>query len=76
MAFPNGLNEFASTNKIIMVYPASECWDNHGKVDKENFLTKEGLYPRTFMNMIDRLTSDCSGSDCPELQEGGRENRP
>ena len=25
-----GLNAFASTNKLIIVYPESECWDNHG----------------------------------------------
>ena len=68
MAFPLGLNEFASTNKIIMVYPDSECWDNHGKVDEDNYMTKEGLYPRVFMKMIERLTGECGGDEC-ELPE-------
>ena len=51
-----GLNAFASTNNLIIVYPESECWDNHGDQDSDNYLTKEGIYPRTFDNMIRRLT--------------------
>ena len=51
-----GLNAFAATNKLIIVYPESTCWDNHGDVDEENWLTSDGLYPRVFMNMVDKLT--------------------
>ena len=76
MAFELGLNEFASTNKIIMVYPDSECWDNHGSVDEDNFMTKDGLYPRTFMNMIDRLTTECEGDQCTLPDRPERPDRP
>ena len=47
-----------------MVYPDSDCWDNHGSVDSSNYMTKDGLYPTVFMAMINRLTggSGSSGS--------------
>ena len=48
----------ASTNKLIMVYPESACWDNSGEYDSEYHLTKYGLYPETFMNMISALTDE------------------
>ena len=51
-----GLNDFASTNKLIIVYPESDCWDNHGDVDSDHYLTRDGLYPRVFMNMIAKMT--------------------
>ena len=53
-----GLNDLASTNKLIMVYPESACWDNSGEYDDEYHLTKYGLYPETFMNMISALTEE------------------
>ena len=51
-----GLNSFASTNKYIIVYPESTCWDNHGDVDEDDYLTKDGLYPRVFENMVSQMT--------------------
>ena len=53
-----GLNDLASTNKLIMVYPESNCWDNSGGYDSEYHLTKYGLYPETIMNMISALTEE------------------
>ena len=59
-----------------MVYPDSECWDNHGSVDEDNFMTKDGLYPRTFMNMIERLTTECEGDQCTLPDRPERPERP
>ena len=53
-----GLNEVASTNQLIIIYPESECWDNHGDYDSDNYLTKSGLYPQFFMNIISALTDE------------------
>ena len=78
MAFSLGLNEFASTNKVIMVYPDSECWDNHGEVDGENYMTREGLYPRVFMKMIEIMTTDWDpfdGLKAIEIWRGYMEER-
>ena len=63
------MNAVAATNNIIMVYPDSRCWDNHGDIDSSNYLTKEGLYPQIFKMMICRLTAadaDSMAADCPK----------
>ena len=57
--FPGG----AATNEIVMIYPDSECWDNHGAVDSENYLGNEGAVPWMFMSMICRLTTADEASD-------------
>ena len=69
-------NEFAASNKIIMVYPETECWATtwHTKIiswndtnHDEYWNTKDGLYSRAIMAIICRVTSENEWtSDCPE----------
>lgn len=59
-----GYNDLAITNDIIMVYPETRCWDNHGNIDSQNFKTNEGILNLAFEKMIERLTKD---PDEPDL---------
>ena len=58
----NGLNEYAVTNNLIIVYPQvgyelfkTPCFDFYGGTDKTNYLHSNGIQQSMFMNMIDRL---------------------
>lgn len=57
-----GLNEYAVTNNLIIVYPQVAyalfripCFDFYGDVDQTNYLFKDSVQSVAFMNMIDRL---------------------
>ena len=55
----------AAANDIIVVYPGSKkCHNAEGLFDEEYWLSKDGLYPQTIMNMICRVTAaDATASD-------------
>ena len=50
-----------------MVYPGSICWNAIGEIDSDDWLTKDGLYPKTIMAMICRLTAadEAASVACP-----------
>jgi len=57
-----GLNEYAVTNNLIIVYPQVSynlfripCFDFYGDIDQTNYLFSDGVQSVAFMNMIDRL---------------------
>lgn len=52
-----GYNEFAATNKIIMVYPDSECWGYSNTLDDPLMYTHEGMMPVAITAMMERVTS-------------------
>jgi hypothetical protein len=44
-----------------MVYPWSKVyWNNDNSLEDENHNTKNGIYPRIVMAMIDRLAAGCA----------------
>merc|ERR1712179_627471 len=61
-AFQNQLPIWAANNDMILVYPSSQCWNMDGLIDKDNWDTIDGLYPRTINQMLCRLTSESEGS--------------
>ena len=56
----DGYLELAATNDIIVVYPKSNCWNADESVEQEPgvYLTKDAIYPKFIMAMIDRLTEN------------------
>lgn len=57
-----GYNEFASTNKLIMVYPDSVCWGYNGSLEDDKMFTHEGMMPKTITAMMERVTSGVPSS--------------
>ena len=56
-----GYNNLAITNDIIMVYPDTKCWDQHGQIDPENYKTNDGIVHRALRSMLERVTREsCS----------------
>jgi len=62
-----GLNEYAATNNLIIVYPQvaynlfkSSCFDFMGEVDQTNYLFNDNIQTTAFMNMIDRISAPMS----------------
>ena len=51
-------NNLAITNDIIMVFPDTRCWDNHGNIDPDAYKTNEGIVNLALLRMIDRVTKD------------------
>lgn len=58
----NGLNEYAVTNNLIIVYPQvaytlfkTPCFDFYGDIDSTNYLYADSIQGTAFMNMIKRL---------------------
>ena len=63
-------NHFAASNNIIMVYPRSyAAWDYKGEIDEDNYMTKDGVYPRVIMAMIERLGEGCPAEPEPPEPE-------
>ena len=60
-----GYNDLAITNDIIMIYPDTKCWDNHGQIDPENYKTNHGIVHRALKAMLNRVTKE---SDSPSNQ--------
>jgi len=47
-----------------MVYPRSRnTWNNDNSLGDENHNTKNGIYPRVVMAMIDRLAEGCTADE-------------
>ena len=67
----NFYNEFAANNDLIVLYPDSRCHNINGSVDEGTWLTKDGVYPETYMAMIDRLTVP-GGNDVKCQTEGSK----
>ena len=62
-------NRLAETNKIIMVYPDTRCWDQHGDIDPTGFKTKDGIVQTALRDMINRLTAEPEDdSNIPDTQ--------
>jgi poly(3-hydroxybutyrate) depolymerase len=51
-------NNFAARNKMVVIYPRSGLiWNHDGRADEGgDHMTKDGMYPRIMMAMLDRLT--------------------
>jgi len=51
-------NNLAARNKIVVVYPRSALiWNHDGRTDEDSdHMTKDGMYPRIVMAMLNRLT--------------------
>jgi len=69
-------NHFAAKNNIIMVYPKTyAAWDNDGDIDEDNYMTRDGLYPKIIMGMLERLGEGCPTEEEEEEddEDGGEE---
>lgn len=55
-----GYNEFASTNRIIMVYPDSACWGYSNTLTDDLMFTYDGMMPKAIVSMMERVTSSPS----------------
>jgi len=43
---------------LIIVYPDTRCWDQHGQVDPDNYKTRDGIVATALKEMINRLTAE------------------
>ena len=70
-------NHFAASNNVIMVYPrTSAIWDNYGDVDPDNYMNRDGVYPRIMMAMLARLGEGCPEEEQPSDDGAGGEEPP
>ena len=60
-----------------MVYPrTSAIWDNYGDVDPDNYMNRDGVYPRIMMAMLARLGEGCPEEEQPSDDGAGGEEPP
>ena len=68
--FNKGYEAYAITNDMIIVWPDSRCWDNHGSISKDgSHKSNNGVVHRAFRAMIDRLTGESDENEGPNCQE-------
>lgn len=53
-----GFNDYAATNKMIIVYPDSDCWGYSGTLDDKLAYTYQGMMPTAVLGMMNRVTGD------------------
>ena len=64
-----GYQDLAITNNLIIVWPDTRCWDNHGQISEgEAYKTNDGTVHRAFQAMIERLTEESGPEPEPSCQ--------
>ena len=60
-----------------MVYPRTRAaWDSAGDIDPDNYMNRDGVYPRIIMAMLARLGEGCPAEDADGGDEGGTGGEP
>ena len=69
----DGLRDLAATNKIIVVYPESNCWNSGEDISQDAgvYLTNQAVYPKFLKAVMCRvLNENEDSSDCPNEASG------